>query len=1393
MEKKCSKVISLVLAIVILATTLLTSAVFTASGSGSVERTYYVCGGGGKGTGDGLSPENATGSITSVVNKLNKENITEGKIAIIVSGGEGIKAGDKINAAGTLPRFQEWPWPSKYCGNVEFTITSADPSNPAMLAFGCQGVNIGAYGNTIYKDINLIDTDLADRDIYSAGYDLEFENVGFFFTNNGTSAQVYNQSQSYPLDIYVGGTEDNGLFYQPTDTTLPSGGTLTVQGAETAFPYTRLSFGGVGSAGKVTTTIPGDASIVVNGGSIWKVFLQRTSCVTTYKGNLNVTLNDGASVGSFTVSEKSSYLPKIEGAIQLIANKGSIFPDLSSIKKYADDNNVPYYILTAEGCSVETTDTAGVFKITDGYKLTATDVSDASKTYTSVDGILTVPAGVYTVTNEERPIVEATYYVQYGGSGDGLSPETPLATVDDAVKAANAAGLVNRDIVYINVMQSDDWNWGAGAIGAGGNNRSDAHHITTWAACGTMTAHTATIVVQGYGDEEVYLASSSQLGINLDMVVGGPTVFKDITIVRMRKHRGIFANGYNVTFGAGTKVGIINVDNCDSTFKTWDGQISFDDSVGTYSLGGVNERSAGGGGTLEFYNAPANTDVYISSIADDWSSGVASGPSSDVEKYLNDVSIVFDNDEITPQIIWGNQVGGGTSFVKNLTINAKTVKELSYATGKGTVTINGDLQIIAKSDYDISNLPNNVTVKGKKWFLNNAGYYDLLKFTDKAGTYTTGDADIEVLAVDNNDPSKYYRSFDGVITLPAGSYTITHNATGDREVTYYVQYGGTGDGKSSDSPFATVDDAVKVANDAGYGKDDRVIIKVMQSKDWDYGAGVIGAGGDNRSDPHHMTTWAAEGQITRHKFTMYVQGYDEITYLAVSGQIGFNVDMVAGGPTVFENLWIVRTRMWRSLNTNGFDVTFGEGVKIGRVNVDEYNSTFMPWDGKVLGGDSTAVFSFGLCGVKPTGSGGTLTFESNFPTSTITLTNTYDVEDTTEIYEDDITVVLNNSALDMAIMWGNDPGGSTLINGNLNIDIRKFSKIQYKEGRGNIRIDGGLQIISNGGEIDFAFNKVPANVNAAEGRWFISNNSNFDLLFTETVGTFKVDGDNEVMAINSETKEEILSKNGILVIPSGEYIIAETDYGEWWAPGSVVEEELDEATVKGNLKSKDGVALSEVKVQLYSNEKTYDTVTDSNGDFSFGVILTGTYELFTVDEDGNKYSTGNYLTFEKDDIVTLNLVLDKDVAYNTSPDSNVNDNTLVTDTNNNANVKTANGIVKGNVYTPDLKPVSNITIYLGDFAKITTDKDGYFEFNEVPAGKYDIYSIMDDDSKQILRTIELAENTELSMKLKYETNQEPVQAEEDSNWPWIIIAGVIALVVAGVVVFVIVKNKRKSK
>ena len=72
------------------------------------------------------------------------------------------------------------------------------------------------------------------------------------------------------------------------------------------------------------------------------------------------------------------------------------------------------------------------------------------KNITKVIGLLVAIAvlvsgiyGVFTIA-QDPAVTEpktASYYVQYGGKGDGLSAESPVATVDDAIKAANAAGL----------------------------------------------------------------------------------------------------------------------------------------------------------------------------------------------------------------------------------------------------------------------------------------------------------------------------------------------------------------------------------------------------------------------------------------------------------------------------------------------------------------------------------------------------------------------------------------------------------------------------------------------------------------------------------------------------------------------------------------------------------------------------------------------------------------------------------------------------------------------------------------------------------------------------------------------------------------------------------------
>ena len=759
--------------------------------------TYYISAS-GTNSNTGTSEDKPLYSFTQVVTKINDSGISNAKVKVVVLGGEGIVAGSNITSddAATLANFQNWPWPAKYCDNVDFVITSKDPSNSATIRCD-QGVNIGAYGNTVFKDVNILYTWLDGQSVYNAGYDLEFNNVKFFFCNGNSFGTVYTRNSTYPLNVYSGGTEDNGLFYQATDTTLATDGVLTIDSAAT---YQTFSFGGSGNnPSKATATINGDAGIVVNGGTVGKLYLQRTGYATTFKGNLNLVLNNGTALNNIYVSENLRYVPVIEGAIQIVANNGAIIPDMDDVIEYATNNSIPLFIMDSSSQSkglIETTEVTGSFVIDSDYKyayaydsnslyygeeiLKVKDPGSYMVNYAnSIDEIIeTVPGtwndnGDGTMSNASRV---AYYYVKYGGSGNGLSAETPLATVDDAVKAAKATGYSEGDVVYINVIQSDDWNWGAGTIGAGGNYRADEHHITTWAARGALTSHKFTIVVQSKNGTNAYLASNCQLGLNLDMVLGGPTIFKRITIVRMRRWRGLFANGYDVVYGEGTRFGCVNSDDCASEFTAWNGTVVVEDEVNTtVSLGNVNKLSDGGGGTIEFNNFHVNgvvVGVVISSISDIWVNGTATGPTDDTEKYANDVRIVYDNPRLTSNISWGNISGGSSLFEKNLNINIKSAKEIGYTKGGGAVTVNGGVQIISASKIDgITEIPDNVTVKGGKWFIQNNGISDLVDFTENAGIFTVKNG-CGVVATNVETNQKFSSSKD-YLTLPEGQYIIT--------------------------------------------------------------------------------------------------------------------------------------------------------------------------------------------------------------------------------------------------------------------------------------------------------------------------------------------------------------------------------------------------------------------------------------------------------------------------------------------------------------------------------------------------------------------------------------------------------------------------------------------
>lgn len=236
--------------------------------------------------------------------------------------------------------------------------------------------------------------------------------------------------------------------------------------------------------------------------------------------------------------------------------------------------------------------------------------------------------------------------------------------------------------------------------------------------------------------------------------------------------------------------------------------------------------------------------------------------------------------------------------------------------------------------------------------------------------------------------------------------------------------------------------------------------------------------------------------------------------------------------------------------------------------------------------------------------------------------------------------------------------------------------------------------------------------------------------------------------------------------------------GEWWTPEDVAEKEEPKGTanVSGTFKDHNGNAVAGLKLVFKSENNKYTATTDKNGAFSFKDIVEGYYELYFVNSEGKEVLSEFYSTLFDGDELTVN---------------------IVTDTTK----EVKKGTLKGAVYTPQLKTVANIKLYLRGVAETTTDANGAFDFGEVPVGKYDLYTILEDGSEYIFRTVEVKENTDLAVKLKYDvgtSNQDVVDdiedEEESFNWIWIIVAcGAVVLVAAAVIIIVVAKKKKSQK
>ena len=163
------------------------------------------------------------------------------------------------------------------------------------------------------------------------------------------------------------------------------------------------------------------------------------------------------------------------------------------------------------------------------------------------------------------------------------------------------------------------------------------------------------------------------------------------------------------------------------------------------------------------------------------------------------------------------------------------------------------------------------------------------------------------------------------VTLAVPSGWLTSAQTRD----YYVQYGGTGDGRSVGSPARSVKTAIASINADGLGAGDIANIYVLSS------SGVS-------SGSHTLTPWGISGDPEQtHTADIVIQGYEGRQWLAYGSGMNSNINLC--GPTTFTNLSLFTTRSDHGyIRAYGNNVTFGAGMKHYKLSGSSTQECYSP-------------------------------------------------------------------------------------------------------------------------------------------------------------------------------------------------------------------------------------------------------------------------------------------------------------------------------------------------------------------------------------------------------------------------------------------------------------------
>lgn len=1086
---------------------------------------YYVINGG---TGVGVSREYPAGSVTDIITLINNNSAS-------------LTANDTV----VINILERSDWNSApdggihnmtYIGSSINSVTpkliiQGDPesANKVHLAFGQYTNNESERNLNINNDVtfkNLVLTSTGrDSLIYLNGNGLYTDNDVTFANaygwNGGTLSETY--APRIVATAYISSDTYNSQEIE-IKSPLASGGNIHIP----SNCYANLTYSEEFNLTLDNPEIGKKSPFIIyfagHHENYQKSYYLNTLNINVKNAN-NIRFLSGASIN------ENQYLNIISG-LQLMINKNTYYNTLDLTEFLCIDDSTPLFVLINDSGiddALSFTKKAGTYKVKNGYIITAINNSTGEK-FISSNYSLTLPAGTYTFTAQKETDNSINFYVQSNGTGNGISEQTPAPSVAAVFETIAASPLDENDVAIINVTDLSDWNTAP---------VNDIHNMANIDNINVPVSPKIIIRTNPKSDAKAHLAykknTSAESARNLTLK--NSITFENIVLVGTCRDSWINLNGNDIHFKD-------TVDFADAYLWTG-GQLS----IKGYPKMDITQYIADGSYKAQTINISAPF-VNGGRIA---IPGICFTPVT----YTEDLNIVLDNENIgknSPFIIsfaGGHENTVTSNFNKNLNIYIKNAAKVNFISGAHQngnqfVNVKGALQLIlnASTIYNTTDIASIPSIKNPDnvYVIKNATNDDnIITFSNTAGTYNVTE---EVYAVNSDGVTVV--SNEGKLILSSGEWVVykyLKNKSGTNN--YYVMNGGTGNGKTANTPAPSVAEVIKTINADGLTTGDTATVYLIQRYDHNM---------TPTNKNHYKAYWSKDGSVPpSHKARIIVTSYNltDFTHLTFTDNLSnVNSALNLSGPTTFKALYIVSQSGGanKGIVANGNDFSVERDISFGSISSN----------------NATTSYSYGDNFNLTNGSLNTYTNPINIKYSHPTIANSSlyigNRSNTTLLstFKEDVNITFDNTSLGSheTINYPLSFSGNSYFEKNLNIHFKNADKIVFNAPQNaSVKANGGVQIIAD------SPTRLLSDINNLscfkDGTkvWTLTLDSSAkdSLTFTKTAGTFAITKDIVLLATN-ESGDTVSSKDRKLTLPDGKWKVIKKNvihYGDSNADGKL--------------------------------------------------------------------------------------------------------------------------------------------------------------------------------------------------------------------------------------------------